>query len=116
MPAPPPAPFTIPSPFLPHPQSTAGLDVGWHLAGEAGGEGFVFVLLCEFSAILDPEHIVAGFEVVERLKTRNCGHAGLYKVQWAYEKGAHIPSSQSALEPLSTLTLGPSKAAAPNES
>lgn len=42
---------------------------------------FVYILLCEFENLMQPENLPIVCETVERLKLRGCGHVGVYKVQ-----------------------------------
>lgn len=68
------------------------------LAEPSQGESFVFVLMCEFSNLMNPENIIMGCDMVERLKLRYCGHVGLYKAFWSYTKSASSKSEWEIFE------------------
>lgn len=68
-----------------------------HQSHGSGGS-FVFVLLCEFANLMNPENIVMGCDMVERLKLRYCGHVGLYRAQCTYTKSATNKSEWETFE------------------
>lgn len=67
-----------------------------------GPDSFVYVILCEYANLLSPGQLMAAFDFVARLRTRNCGYVGLYRVQWVYESdksaGAPLPAGIVRLE------------------
>ncbi|CAD5225803.1 unnamed protein product [Bursaphelenchus okinawaensis] len=52
---------------------------------------FAYVVLCEFGNILHPSNTIKALDMCERLRARNCGHIGLYQVQYNYGKGPMSP-------------------------
>ncbi|CAD5231148.1 unnamed protein product [Bursaphelenchus xylophilus] len=52
---------------------------------------FAYVVLCEFGNILHPSNTIKALDMCERLRARNCGHVGLYQVQYNYGKAPSSP-------------------------